>query len=300
MSQYLNNSEKGSTFENEVKEVLKLQGKNVIGEKLIGHKKVDLFFTETSFSKTYRYAVECKNYKEKLQKSDILEIVSDYSALLDSNLIDRLLIISKEGLGPSSIEFLNLKNNIEHITLIELINTTIDFSQYINYLISEYENSEDGLSNYYISINTKLNSISRDNTIDLKTIIDQWINSLDFKPIAILGSYGQGKTSFSKYLAYTLSKNFRNDNSSRIPIYIKLGAISKEQSIEGLLGKVFTSTGLVRNYNFYSFMQLNKAGRFVIILDGFDEMKHSLSWEEFKYNFEQLNKLVTVINRLVI
>lgn len=300
MSSKQNSTQKGTNFENEVKELLVLQGKNVIGEKLLGHKKVDLYFTERSFSKTYRYAVECKDYNSMLQKDDVLEIYADYSALFDSNLIDRLLIVTRLGLTPTSLEFINLKKNVEHITFTNLLNTTIDFTQYINYLYDEYENSSDGLNKYYIRLRAKENNITTDKTKDLENIIESWIDSEDYNPIAILGSYGQGKTSFSKKLSYTLSEKYLNDNTYRIPIYIKLSSISKEQSIEGLLGKILTTTAYIRNYNYHSFNQLNKAGKFVIILDGFDEMKHSLTWEEFKYNFNQLNKLVSQKSKVIL
>ena len=40
-------------------------------------------------------------------------------------------------------------------------------------------------------------------------------------------------------------------------------------------------------------MTLNALGRFVVLLDGFDEMKHMLTWEEFRFNFRQLNRLVS-------
>jgi hypothetical protein len=300
MADHLSSINKGTIFENEVIDLLKLHGKEIIGESLRGHKKVDITFTEKHFSKTYRYAVECKNYESKLQKKVLLTIVNDYSALQDAKLIDKLLIVTRHGLGPASLEYLNLKDNIEHTTYGELLNSTIDFTQYIKNIISEYENSTDGLNSYYIDINVKSNEVNELKTTDLSTIINEWICSPDNQPIAILGSYGQGKTSFSKKLSHDLAFNYLKDDSLRIPIYIKLSSISKEQSIEGLLGTAFTSTGLVRNYNYYSFYELNKLGKFTIILDGFDEMKHSLSWEEFKYNFGQLNKLIAGNSKVIL
>lgn len=300
MEELLNYIQQGASFENEVKNLLQLQGKTVIGEKLIGHKKVDLFFTEKSFSRLYRYAVECKNQKNKLTKKELITIINDYSALLESNLIDKLLIVTKEGLCPSCITYIEHKSNILHITYNSLLNEIIDFSQYLNYLISDYTNCNDGLNNYYIALKVKNNVIKDNEDNDLFKVVSDWISSNDNKPLAVLGSYGQGKTSFSRYLSYKLALSHLENQNERIPIFIKLSSISKEQSIEGLLGKVFTTSGLIRNYDYLSFSQLNQLGRFVILLDGFDEMKHSLSWEEFKFNFAQLNKLVCPNSKIVL
>jgi hypothetical protein len=47
-------------------------------------------------------------------------------------------------------------------------------------------------------------------------------------------------------------------------------------------------------------MKLNSSGRFVILLDGFDEMKKTMSWESMRYNLGQLNKLVDSNSKVVI
>ena len=94
-----------------------------------------------------------------------------------------------------------------------------------------------------------------------------------------------GKTSFARHLAAVLAKEHLENGRKRIPILLRLGEISSEQSLEGLLGKAFTALSFVRNYNFNAFMALNNLGRFVIFLDGFDEMKHTLSWEQCRFNW---------------
>jgi hypothetical protein len=70
--------------------------------------------------------------------------------------------------------------------------------------------------------------------------------------------------------------------------------------LEGLLGKLLTAQNRVPGYHFGIFEELNRRGRFVIILDGFDEMKHTMSWSEFKFNFAQLNRLVQSRSRVLL
>jgi hypothetical protein len=88
--------------------------------------------------------------------------------------------------------------------------------------------------------------------------------------------------------------------TARIPILVPLSEISSEQTLEGLLGKLLAAQNNVPGYHFKPFMELNRRGRFVIILDGFDEMKHTISWSEFKHNFMELNRLNVAESRLLL
>jgi hypothetical protein len=101
-----------------------------------------------------------------------------------------------------------------------------------------------------------------------------------------------GKTSFARHLAFRMASRCLAGKQSRVPILLSLGAISREQSIEGLLGATLTgSRPFVQNYNYPLFTRLNQSGRFVIILDGFDEMKHFMTHAEFQANFDEINRL---------
>lgn len=101
-----------------------------------------------------------------------------------------------------------------------------------------------------------------------------------------------GKTSFCKFLVAELGKLYLADASNRVPIYIRLSEISKEQDLDGLLGKTLASRYRLTNYNYNDVMSLNERGKFVFIFDGFDEMKHALTWDVFKFNFSQINLAV--------
>jgi hypothetical protein len=76
-----------------------------------------------------------------------------------------------------------------------------------------------------------------------------------------------------------------------VPVLVPLGDIVDEQSLEGLLGKVFTTRPGVRGYNFGLFENLNNAGRYVVIFDGFDEMKHGMTLARFEANINELMRL---------
>lgn len=278
-------------FENTISELLHISGYDVKSEILVGHKKVDLYFETKKFGSTWRTAVECKHYSGRLEANELAKIHADYRALYDKNLIDDVLIVTLNGLTPAAEAMVNETRILSHTTLSQLENQIIDFSSYLNGLESQFH--EGGLSSFYISPRNN-------NGAGLDEYVFNWVSSDSYQPIAILGGYGMGKTTFAKKLAHDLSKEKQTNISQRTPILVRLGEISSEQSLEGLLGKLFTATSPIRNYSFASFMALNSAGHFVIILDGFDEMKHTLSWDDFKYNFKQLNRLINGKSKVVL
>jgi hypothetical protein len=68
--------------------------------------------------------------------------------------------------------------------------------------------------------------------------------------------------------------------------------MASQQQVDGLLGTIFTSLVTISGYNFPLFQKMNAQGHFIILLDGLDEMRHAMSWDDFKYNFGELSKLI--------
>jgi len=68
-----------------------------------------------------------------------------------------------------------------------------------------------------------------------------------------------------------------------------------------LIGAVLAGTNpAVQGYSFPLFAHLNAIGRFVVLLDGFDEMKHMMTFADFTANFDELNKLAVQAAKVVI
>ena len=120
----------------------------------------------------------------------------------------------------------------------------------------------------------------------------KWVNRHDAKPLAVLSTYGMGKTSLAQRLAYSFAENVLRDPTARIPIYIPLGQLSSQQRIDGLLGSLFTSAVTVRGYSFPLFQKMNALGHFILLLDGLDEMRHAMTWDDFQYNFDQISEII--------
>lgn len=274
-----------SQFELEVIGLLRLQRWKVTPECIVGHKKVDCFATKLgNFGQTERIAVECKYYTNKLTKSQLITIVADYLPLVNSQ-IDYLLLVTANGLSPSAETYVKNSSHLRHITYSSLLNSVQSFHQYVTDRVAECER----LAPPFPYIPQYCNEV-KDKS--LEDCLYDWVTTNSSQPIAVLGGYGMGKSTLARQLTVRLGREFISDPTNRIPILIRLEEIAGEQTLEGLLGRHFTALYEVDNFRFSAFMDLNSRGRFVVILDGFDEMKRSISWESLRYNFTQINRLV--------
>jgi hypothetical protein len=279
------------SFQNDVAQLFRVSGYDVVTDLLVGFKNVDLLVSERRLGKPHRIAVECKHWDRTLTQQDITEIYANYLSLIPAS-IDEILVITKLGISETASAMVLRSPHLRHLSFTELHANLMDFRTYLTTQVDQY--SEDGLNRYYVPPRTEEDT-------DLLTVVDEWLDKTeDSHPIAILGSYGLGKTTFARHLAHKRAQLALHDATARIPIHVRLGDIANEQSLEGLLGKLFTATHYVKNYNFSTFMKLNKMGRFIMIFDGFDEMKQTLSWVDFRHNLHELNRLVGSQSKVVI
>lgn len=262
-----------------------------VEKRLGGYKKVDVYYEKYEYGSVVRYAIEAKNYEKPLTKAYIAShIFTEYSVLLKNNEVDKVIIIAPHEVSPDTREYIK-SCGFWFMTLERFRSYIMNFIAYLEGLCTGYK--EGGLDKYYMPL------FYGDNK-RLEERLMSWLDEEDAKPVAILAGYGMGKTSFSKHFACKMAESFLKDNYGRIPIYIRLGEISDEQSLEGLLAKSLVSTNAVQNYTFELFMELNRLGQFCILLDGFDEMKHAMTWDQFRHNVRQLNRLIEKNSKVVL
>lgn len=106
--------------------------------------------------------------------------------------------------------------------------------------------------------------------IDIRGYISKWLNEISGRQIALLGDYGQGKSSEALALTHAmLVKGHQITPSMRIPILIRLTGVSpKTMTPEEMLGAWGARYGL----NGKALLALHQAGRTLLIFDAFDEM----------------------------
>jgi len=278
---------KGTDFEAQVARLLRSSTgyRNVREQQHIHGKNVDIIFQKQWNPHKYRtVAVECKNWKSGVDRQAVREMYFDYKPLFDKREIDELWIITPTPVSATVQEHADAFIGLEILHLGELEQDIIDFTLYATFLRDRFKN--DPLSKYYIPAR-----IENSKTV-LHSKISTWIDSKSPKPIAIWAGYGMGKTSYASFLASELATNYLSDSSKRIPILISLGDYYTSPRIDGLFASTLTRDNGVHGYNFNTFWNLHEAGRFVIILDGFDEMKHAMTKAEFSSISKEIRKLV--------
>jgi hypothetical protein len=283
-------TEIGDELRDHVIHLLEARGHPVQREVRIDIKKVDILVEfEDEFTRR-KIAIECKNYSRSLSQDEISHIHHDHRALIDRKDIDGLWIIARKDFSPEAKGWAAAQANLNIFTIAEFEERQFGFRRFVRKIVELF--SEQELDEYYVEQHVGGELLS--------DRIRTWIDSDDKRPVAILGGYGMGKTSFCKFLVAELGRLYLADASNRVPIYIRLSEISKEQDLDGLLGKTLASRYRLTNYNYNDIMSLNARGKFVFIFDGFDEMKHALTWDVFKFNFSQINLAVQGDSKIIV
>lgn len=160
----------------------------------------------------------------------------------------------------------------------ELLDNIINFEDYFNFIKDEFNKNEitsgDNLrlKDIYVTQKAFLHlpeGIKKKKKKDIENTEDyilKWVNNNKLhKHIALLGEYGQGKSTLSLKVAYELLIN----KSNRIPIIIELrGKSPKNETLLELLA----SWASRFNINAKAMEKLLEEGKLLIILEGFDEM----------------------------
>lgn len=285
----------GSALRNEVARYLRAIHGHAEVEVRDGGKKVDVVSRYRDFGREITIFAEAKDYAVHLSRAQATAIAADYEEQLERTSASILLIVTRNGLSPDADAYIAGRARLRHQTIWELEAAVLDLADYARGLRDQFTAS--GLAEYYVPLRVRpvLYDISGDRVlggpVDLEAEVDRWLQADDGAPLALLGDYGAGKTSFSQRLAARKADAALRDPTARRPILIRLGDVTRASGLEELLGGLFTNTVEVRGYSFQRFMELNARGRFLVILDGFDEMKHAMTWTEFRNEVRQLNRL---------
>lgn len=133
----------------------------------------------------------------------------------------------------------------------------------------------------------------------IETITD-WIEAAEGVHMTVLGEFGAGKTTLSRYLVRQLAERWlENPSNNRIPILIDLKRMSAHSSIESVISDYMVNE-LGIPMSFKTFESLARAGAFAIFLDGFDEIVGIHSDVSMIQAFRQIDRLSTPKGKLVL
>jgi hypothetical protein len=277
----------GNEFRDHVCQLLAAAGfHDITAETREGFKKADAatVWTQDTLIGRLRFLVEAKDYSGALPKQECINFITEYGTLTDNGTTDHAWLICREQITPDGRALIDANNrrNLKCFTYAELQRHLFQVDGYLLDVVEQFDRS--AIAEFYIKPMT-------DDGRDLEEIVRTWVSSKNEPPLAIIGGYGTGKSTFSLHLAASLAKECLRDSTNRVPILVPLGEIVDDQTIDGLVGKVLASQHRVGNYHFHLFRALNRAGRLVIIFDGLDEMKHGMTFSTFEQNMDRLLEL---------
>ena len=164
--------------------------------------------------------------------------------------------------------------NISYVSENELLTDLVCFDDYIHDIKHKIEkqtliDSELTLTDTYVDANFKF---SKDGPIEdgnIEEYIYQWLNSHKSQHLAMLGEYGQGKSTTSLMFCYNQLKRLNNNSNERIPILIELrGKTLRTMPVDEILG----TWAIKYNIDVTALLLLHMAGKLLLIFEGFDEI----------------------------
>jgi hypothetical protein len=299
---------KGRKFEEDVAELYRLQGAEVLQNIEICNKKVDILAT-FSYPVRHRVLVECKDERRAV---DANQRAMQFHGLLTSarkaGEAESAEIITRVPWGDAARGYAN-REGIRLLTYAEKIASLIDFTRYLKELVNKFEThdparpSEPALGKYYVDLSAV--RFTKDGEEKVEVIdahVNQWLGRSDTQQhLAIFGEYGAGKSTFCQKLAHDLAASFlRDPNSSRIPILLNLREFIGKLDIEAYITSFLDRECKVSNPKIDLFRAMNDAGIFLLIFDGLDEMAAKVDADILESNLFEIDKLAASPNARVI
>jgi hypothetical protein len=129
--------------------------------------------------------------------------------------------------------------------------------------------------------------------------VGNWLNREGNRQLCILGDFGSGKTTYLTRLFYRLAFEYLNGSSSKIPMLFKLREYQAEADYAEVVQK-FMAVELASRAPLHVFESLLEQGKFVLLLDGFDEMGSLADESTRKANYIKLAPLTSGASKVVI
>jgi|GEM_PF-2349625 len=190
--------------------------------------------------------------------------------------LEEVIIALREGQTPPAIsarQNIRLRVETEHTLLEQTINLD-DYRSFIKKLVRKpLTNTKLTLNDIYTPMRGAVPE--QVNPVDVETYLQDWLAEPGRRQLALLGSYGQGKST----IALRLTQHLLTAHPSlppRIPILIELrGRNLRNLNPYALLGQWAGRHGM----NGRALVQLHDAGRLLLIFEGFDEMAYLADME---------------------
>lgn len=262
---------KGRKLEDEVADIYRnIDGVvHVIQNHSIMGIQIDIYVEmEGSDGIKVKYAIDAKNYNSNVSSDHARKCITDFNVLRQQNKIDKGVIVAAIGFTKDANAAV-IDAGHTALVISDLRKRALDFSSYLNAWIKSYEQDELPRMLKYISLTAKKTEGTSIGNLDKYLL--KWLKG-EGNHITLLGNYGTGKSTTLKHIMNIQAQKYLDDpDNERIPIFIELKGFRQAPKSRQLITDILVNEFSL-NINYRKFQELNEKGKFLIILDGFDEM----------------------------
>lgn len=243
----------------------------------------------------YNVIIECK-YKggrAHVGNEDVQSIAGAYNIAKSTNKVSACTLVTTNGFSLAAQEAAKAAG-IHLVTRRDLIRGLIDFSPYLDELKARYREDfgEDGRSWYIHARGRK----DKKDIESLNEYVDEWLSQKDKSPLAILGGYGTGKSSFCRHYAVRLTAN----SESQIPIILPLRDFQKTIKMESLIRDFLDEQCDSPSPRFDTFWRMYREGFLLLIFDGFDEMAVRVDRSVLESNLLEIDRFARTVGNVIL
>lgn len=298
-------TQRGSQFEEEVRQLLQLKGYSVVRNELINGTQIDLVARKNDLFDNLCLVVECTDRAEPVGVDLVKQKASVLLSLHDSKHLFRLIYVARNGFTAEAKAFADAQPTVILLTLNDLESQLIDFRRYADWYLSNYETSsgffsEGRLYGSYVELT------ARDRRGVLIPILTEevrrWLGDSSNNLLFLLGEYGSGKTSFCRHLVYELlTEKFHDQGKQKLtPILFNLREYRKAFSIQQLVTDALVNQYGLELRSFMAFERICTSGRVLLVLDGFDEMADKSDKRTLAECFRQIYTLASLNAKIIV
>lgn len=240
-----------------------------------------------------RIAVECKwRSAGSISNQDVYDYSSVALFLRSKQLITRGVMVSNVRYSPNALAAVyNHYEELELLTIGELENQIFDLRQVLSSYVESYERSLISFSYVPLRATWKDAKGRSRMTGDIEEALQAWLRKSDIDLISILGDFGTGKTTLLSRIKYTYSRRYLSGESNLLPLFVPLKRFYGYQSLDEFLRNILVSE-FERDVPLTVFWRALAEGKFLVLLDGFDEMAAEADAEKRTENFFLISPLL--------
>jgi hypothetical protein len=251
------------------------------------------------------YYIECKAEAEPVGVNDVIHFQNTFATASALRRFDKPLMVSRSGFtadAKTKAQALGVMCS----TLEELRDRRADFHPYLKAVVDEYEESAFYKTKHYLALTASASPPSDTSTPAGSRLLEEHLE--DFRAnivkgplLLIMGDFGCGKTTTLRRFFWKEARSCLAGNKTcRIPIFVNLRDFHLTMDLnKTLVGMLLDEYGL-KMEGLRVFRELNREGKLIILLDGFDEMVAKIGPEYLLPAFQQFEKVVHDQSKVVI